>query len=1256
MKLVEHIKKLKELTHNSFNNQFSRLGVGVKAIIEKEKIPAEFHSEREKLEQILSNHLDETGTYEKAREKVLDELTFTLFNRIGAIKVMEAKMLFPEIITKRAEHGDRSFSHKAWLEEKPEMRNEELEGIRQFIIDSFNNLSNTIVLYHKNYPYAFLPHTIELNEIIDTFNQIEKDSDVGADIWQSDDILGWLYESYNQDKKQKHKDSKEKTEYDKVSLQSQVYTPRWVVQFLVDNSLGKLYLEMYPNSEIKNKYKIANAPETRVREIKPLHEIKLIDPASGSGNFLLYAFDFFYELYIDQIENYGADYDEDDIPELIIKNNIHGVDLDIRAIQLAQLGLFIKAKSKRRSIKTLEFNVVSSDFYLPNYSDVKYIFESGISNQEQKEMVKQIWGDLQNAYMFGSLIRIEEKLNDRLDGLFKTQKGNQLDMFTGIEVGEFSKFKDEFFKNLEKAVEKYSGSESSSFLLNNTKNAIIFLKILTTKYDVVTANPPYTDSSDFGTKLKEFIDKNYQKPEKFNINLYATFIKRSSELLDNNGKLAMIHPLTFMYIKTFEDVRKYILENFHINTFVDYGLSNLFGTVMVDPAFYVLEKGIKTQNKAWFISLDQYTRTPNEKFKKDFCLKALDNYINDNEDKHNYLLSQEKLKIIKSYPFIYWISDDFMEKFKASSVKDLLKNCAGLQTSNNNRFLRFWWEVEPKDLSLCYFEDNKKWVRYAKGGPSKKWYGNLWTVVNWYENGLDIKNFVKEKYRKTEYAKDFTIEKWDKLIKSWVVKNESFYFQEGVTYSASGSKGASYRLLPKNSMFDVGGSCIFPVGKYKNNNYVLSFLNSKLSNYIVNCLNPTVNTQVGDIERIPFVIPEKQIESIIENLAKNNVEIKKHLTEYSIVEPEYKQSPLIFDGFDAKKSISEFLNYENYLLTQVLINEAIINEKVFDVYDLTPQDKSMVLAKEGESIGSLPILKEAKEDYLSEKEIIKEFPLDNVFEYIQNLPEKEFTEEEKDNATKLFPSLYQNNNDLEEFCIKNNINPINVWYWFKEANIIPQQRMNNLAMEFLADMIRDILNEDNDGIVPLSSNSGEKTLYECIQEKFYEKGFSSAQFASFDNVLGKELNDYLNNKFFQALSDHLNLFMYLPKTPFIWHLTSGSEHGFDAYIIIYKWSRDKLLLLKSVYVEKRERALMNRQSDLAEDNTAKAQSEKDKIYKQLKEIEEFKAKIDDLLESGYKPILDDGVGKNIAPLQKRKMISYEVLNAGQLEKYLNADW
>ena len=1223
MKLSDHVDIIRERIYKSFNNQFSRLGIAPNKLMEIDKIPADTHAKRKKIEILIDSHEGETGTYEEAREKALDELTFTLFNRLASIKVMEAHQLFAPVVTKQAAHGGRSFGHKIWLENNPEKRTNDLEGLRDYFKYEFNKLGDAIPLFHKNYPYALLPYVIELNDIVDAFNAVEQDAQIDDNIWQSDDILGWLYESYNNLKKQAHKDSGDKTEYDKVSLQSQVYTPRWVVEFLVHNSLGKLYLEMYPDSEIKESYKIANAPKTRVREPKPLHELKLIDPASGSGNFLLYAFAFFYALYKDQIENYGAAYDEDDIPKLIIENNLHGIDLDDRAAQLAQLGLWIKAKQKNRNITTVNFNVVSSDFFLPDFDFVYPIFKAGTTDAKQLNVIEEIWTDLQQAHKFGSLVKIEEKLSIKLHGLVN-QKG--ISLFGEQEVAEYERFKTDFFKNLETAVAQYATQQGNSFLTDKTKDAITFLKLITQKYDVATANPPYTDSANFGPELKKYVEGNYKKTSAFHTNLYATFIKRCFELTNDNGKIAMIHPHTFMFIKTFEDVRKFMIEKSHIDVMVDFGLDrvNLFGPgILLDATFYVLSKE-KSKDKNLYFNL---TTNLQEKEKKEKFFEALSDHIDGLQNERVYQLEQSKLKIIKSYPFIYWISDEFREKFKVGVVSDEIDVVKGISSGNNNRFLRFWYELSLVDD----FEDG--WDYYTKGGPFKKWYGNNWLLVNWKNDGQSMKEY-----------------------KSSVIRNEKFFYNEGITYSASGSKGTSFRYMPKNFIIDAGGPGIYLKKKYKDIFFTLGFFNSKLAFYIVDCLNPTVNTNQGDLKRVPFLKPSKNLETTVSNLSKTNYLLLKSLEEYSIIEYSFKNSPIVkFENEnEVKNRIRGFFNFENHHLTQVLINEAIINEKIFEVYELTPSDKAMVLAKEGESIGGLPVTAAAKQAYL--QEVTEHFPLDNIKDFIENLPEKEFTSQEREAIEQEFASLYQSNNDLEEFCIRHQINPINVWHWFKESNVIPKQRMNTLAMEFLADLIREILMEDDDGIIPLVPNAGEKILLDRIEEKFLDKGFSMAQYSAFDGVLGRNIKEYINGHFFKALSDHLNLFMYLPKTPFIWHLTSGPEQGFDCYIIIYKWNRDKLLRIRSVYIENRERALINRQSDLATDTSASAQNEKEKIYKQLKEIESFKTKIDELLKEGYNPILDDGVGKNIAPLQKKGMLAYEVLNAGQLKKYLNADW
>jgi hypothetical protein len=1227
MKLSEHVEHIRSLIYKAFNNQFSRLGVGANKLVEIEKIPADLHAKRQKIEVLIDSHTGETGSYTEAREKALDELTFTLFNRLASVKVMEAHQLFPPMVTKEAEHGDRSFGHKIWLEQHPDMRSEELEGLREYFKHEFNQLGTSIPLFSKEYPYALLPYVIELNEIIDAFNAVAHDNQVDDAIWQSDDILGWLYESYNNVKKQAHKDSGDKTEYNKVSLQSQVYTPRWVVEFLVHNSLGKLYLEMYPDSEIKDDFKIANAPQKRIREPKSLHEIKLIDPASGSGNFLLYAFEFFYKLYQDQIDNFGAGYDEDDIPQLIIENNLHGVDLDDRAIQLAQLGLWIKAKQKRRSTGSLKFNVVSSDFTLPDFDFVLPIFRQDITDAKQMETVESIWTDLQDAHKFGSLV----KLNEKLDAHISALRNSNAKLFSDQEAESSEKFKQSFLNNLEQAFTRFATQQGNSFLTDKTKDAITFLRLITQRYDVATANPPYTDSSDFGPDLKKFIEANYKKPYKFHTNLYATFIKRCFELTNEHGKVAMVHPPTFMYIKTFEDVRKYMLEKSHIDLFVEWGYLGMFHpSARVDAAMYVLDKQAKDGDST-FIKLNHiYEGRRYEAF-----VDAYHNLITNNQHSNNYSLPQSKLKIIKSYPFIYWISDEFREKFKSKSIDDVLFVRQGGATGNNFRTLRLWWEVLEEDLSK-EIDDEKKWVIYQKGGPFLKWYGNNWCILGY--NAPDEYEYLSTHGNR--------------------LPSEDFYLKEGVSYCSSGSKGTSFRYMPENQIISGAGPGIYPSKEFDDVYYYLAFLNSKISFYLTSCLNPTVNTTQGDLKRIPFAFPSEEVQNSINALSKTNVKVKQFVSSLSFVNPEFDKTVFYFfqNESELKNRVKKLFDIENYLNTLTIINEAIINEKIFEVYELTEADKAMVLAKEGESIGALPVSPAAKAAYLANE--VAEFPLDHIRDYIQNLPEQEFEASTREAIENEFPQLYQSNNDLEEFCIRHQINPINVWYWFKESNIIPKQRMNDLAMEFLADLLREILLEDDDGIIPLVPNAGEKVLLDRIEEKFIEKGFSMAQYSSFDSVLGRELNDYINNHFFKNFSDHLNLFMYLPKTPFIWHLTSGPEQGFDCYIIIYKWNRDKLLSIRSRYIEQRKRSLENRQSDLRAKSTLSAseQNELDKIYKQLKEIESFKQKIDELLAEGYNPVLDDGVGKNIAPLQKKKMIAYDVLNAGQLKKYLNADW
>lgn len=1220
MKLINHVLNIRRLIQQAFDNRFSRMGLRKEAATTVEQIPVEHQEKRRKLDELMSSHLSELGDYEEARQAAINECVFTLFNRIAAIKVMESKELFPEIITRRKENAGRSFEHNVWLENHPEERNAEREGLKHFLSDQFDNLGEHIPLYRKDYPYALLPTADELNEIIEQFNAIETDADCGADVWKGDDILGWLYENFNAVEKEALKQSGEKTEYNKVSLQSQVYTPQWVVKFLVDNTLGKAYLEMFPDSSIKEKYQIANAPKVQMRHPKDIRQMRLLDPACGSGNFLIYAFSLFYDLYIDQMENYERDYSRRDIPKMIVENNLFGVDLDERAAQISQIALFIKARELggHRSHWPAYTNVVSTHFFLPKYEELQGTFEIlGSWSQKQIEAIEHIWNDLCSAYKFGSLVRVEERLNEMMPNDVNHS------MFKEFEMENLFEYKNNVITQLRNNVNKWGGQGSNAYTLSKTNDAISFLDIISHNYDVVVANPPYTDSGDFGTELKAFVEDNYKKPMKFNSNLYACFIKRCCEFAGDDGKVGMVNPPTFMYIKIFEDLRKYMLTETHISLFVEWGYLGMFSSfARVDSAMFILDKDNR-KGESTFIKLNDLY----EMKRKDVLFKAYEDLCSGQPNDRVYTLPQSKLKGIKSYPFIYWISDEFREKFGKTIMDEIFDIRAGIQTSNNNRFLRYPWEITDLRTSN---NDKGRWVLYAKGGPYCKWHGNIWLTIDWKDEGSYLQEFLKSR------GQD--------------LHAQEYYFKKGITYSAKGSGSISFREYDSNCLFDIAGSCIFPNGKFENMGYALGVYNSQIVSYSLDCLNPTVNKQPNDLKRLPFVEPNSGQEKRITDLSSVCINIKKVLCEYSLIEPEFIQSPLKV-GTETSVVLFKYYNYENALLIQILLNESIINKTVFEVYELSEHDKQMVLNKEGISVGDLSVSYEAKEAYrqwLTEESEFK--PTSDVLEHLQNLEESEYLPRITD-----FDTLYQNNKEWEEFCIQHKMNPVEAWWQFKNANVLPPQRTQVLAFELITDVIRTVLAKDDDGIIPLGERLGEERLAIRIEKEMMERGYSAAQFSQVCQLLGCGLEKYLQERFFQQLSDHLNLFMYLPKTPFIWHLSSGPHHAIELYVSIYKWNRDALYRVRSIYAANRETALRDRLSSIDTSNT-EGRMEAQELRATLTELQEFCQKVDDLLASGYDPKLDDGVGKNIAPLQKRKMLSYEVLNAGQLKKYLNADW
>lgn len=618
----------------------------------------------------------------------------------------------------------------------------------------------------------------------------------------------------------------------------------------------------------------------------------------------------------------------------------------------------------------------------------------------------------------------------------------------------------------------------------------MYLKIITDKYDVVVSNPPYTDNRAYsGTELGKFLGENYKTPFNFSQNLYACFYKRGFDLLTDFGYLGIIHPLTFMYIATYEDMRKHMINYTSVEVFVDYGLSDLFGTTLVDPAFYVLKKG-GNNHIVPFISLDKYTRTSYEKRKKEFCLSASSNIYEKTEDKNVIYMNPEDFKNIEGYPFIYDISSEFRKKFMTNSIeKEGIKVATGLATGDNARFLRLWWEVF---YDINQIDGNSKWVHYSKGGPYCKWYGNRWALVNWENNGYEIKHFVDENGKQRS-----------------ATRNERLYDKEGITFSGASTKGTTFRVLKEKEIFDVKGSSIFPADSFNNLEYLIGFLNTRLVFYIADLLNPTVSTQVGDINRVPFIVPTEESEKTISEYSRICIEAKKEIDENYYLNGAAKSPLSIYSTVTS--ALRDVIADELERNITIFVNEYLIDKRVIDIYSLNEADIKRLEDKMGVCVASIPVYSKAKDLYIEsgdrgEKERDALMDIESI-ELNALLIDKL--------KSKIKTVLFSNNNEMEDFCRNNEINPITIWYFVKSDGLLPQIKAKELIFDWFVFALRDILNEHQDGILGFTDT--DTSIVHVLEEYADKKGITSAQLLQMEEFLGKKIRDFMEKDFLSSL-------------------------------------------------------------------------------------------------------------------------------------------
>ncbi len=769
---------------------------------------------------------------EKGYSAVMEEAAYTWFNRFIALRFMEANGYLPSKI--------RVFTDESGAF-RPEILKEaltaELSGAdKGKVLGFIENQEN-----EKLYRYLLVAQCNELSECLPWLfdkesewadillpdNLLSEDSVLGKMISEieeeefkgSVEIIGWLYQYYISEK---HDETvnvyKGTVKKEDIPAATQLFTTDWIVRYMVDNSLGRYWIERHPESPLREKLEYLVTPKSGKipctnEDVRP-QNLTLFDPCMGSGHILVYAFEVLMEIYRE------CGYSERDAAEEIVKNNLYGADIDDRCTQLACFALVMKARGYDRRFleKKIAPNLVSL-----KESDNAFI---EMPDKEQSETCKYLVDIFSHSKETGSLIRIESR---------------DYDAFTA------------YLDNYTDTAQKNEAAKLRSLAVQ--------AKLLSGKYAVVCTNPPYLGKTEGW--LKEYINSEY-KP--YSNDLFSVFVFRNFEFCIDNGYTAYMTPFVWMFIRSYENLRRFIIENKSIVSLVQLEYSAYEDAAVPVCAFVV--KNEKSRGKALCCRLSEF-KGGMEIQKKMMKIAAADP-----ECGFVYEISQTDFLKISGIPIAYWANENIIRAFEnEKTIGDVASVKIGMGTGKNALFLRNWWETAyPSiDFSLTSVKDlantGGRWFPYNKGGDYRLWYGNLQEVI-WFDKEGREKLKEMSGYRENG--------------------GYEYYFQKGITWTFISSSKFGVRCRPCGSVFDVAGSTLF-VDEEKFN-YLLAFLASKVSGCMLKMLNPTMNCQAGNIKSLPIIF-EREGEA--ERIAAENIELSKQDWDSFETSYDFKRHPLV---------------------------------------------------------------------------------------------------------------------------------------------------------------------------------------------------------------------------------------------------------------------------------------------------------------------------------------------------------------------------
>lgn len=856
--------------------------------------------EREQRNQLIAR-IDEIGF-----DQVIEETAYTWFNRFIALRFMEVNNYLPTRVRVLSSEFDDS--------NEPDMLKEalslDLDIDKEYVYNlrlenKTDELFKYLIKLHCDDLNRYMPFMFEPIEdymailfpdgLLGSESFIQKMIDteiIPEENWQEVEIVGWLYQYYIAEENERVIRAKKRYKKEEIPFATQLFTPEWIVRYMVQNSLGRYWIESTPEDEdlIENWEYYLKSRENEKDVIKKLtpyidqdlsvENIKCFDPAMGSGHILVYMFDLLVEIYLKK------GYLEREIPRLIIENNLYGLDIDDRAYQLASFSVVMKAMEyNRRFLRTIErdgltLNLASiQETNSLTIEDIAYL--AGSDQGENYEKMTEFLNQFKDAKAIGALIQI-----DRIDSTFLINR----------------------LEELEKDTTSLFDAEKRNRILPLYQQLIKQAKLMQDKYDVFVTNPPYAGRRYLTKEITDYIDQAYPDVKS---DLFSSFIEYSFYATKKNGQIGFMTPYVWMFISSYEKLRKKIIDYKNISSLVQLEYSGFDGATVPICTFTLRNYNSGTTGE--YIRLSDFKGAANQPIKTR-------NAVVDPRKPYRYTFEQENYNQIPGSPIAYWTTKNYVRNFAFDNVKDFYSVKSGIMSGRDPVHLKLWYEVNNDiikfDCNTHKDMNDYSWFPINSGGEFRKYYGNNEYIINLKNDGERIR----------------------RLSNNYRLRDKKWYFQKGITWSRVSSSRIGFRKVKKGTLFGDAGPLIVIPDK-RERYYLLGFLASKLSNGYLKFINPTLNYQIRDIEALPIII-DKQNE-VIECVDKN-VTISKFDWNSFETSWDFERHPFLkFPADRVQSSYEQWAKFAEDQFYQLKENEEKLNEIFIDIYglqeELTPE-------------------------------------------------------------------------------------------------------------------------------------------------------------------------------------------------------------------------------------------------------------------------------------------------------------------------------